>query len=217
MVRLHGPSTHPKSEAAPPTRGWTPLPVLSGGCRGNRQAAPPTRGWTLIRHHAGESAHRRAAPPTRGWTPALIAYLTDDAWLPPPTRGCQGCWAALRKTGCPAYAGMDLSGRCRATSNRPSGRLPRLRGDGPFVLATCPSAMRIGAAPPTRGWTRRRDHRKPGELAARLRGWTHDFQRLAELAWWLPRLRGDGPWTGPELGIETRRQGCPAYAGMDPL
>ena len=79
----------------------------------------------------------KAAPPTRGWT--LICY-----------------GLVVISNGCPAYAGMDPTSGVKAGLVE---RLPRLRGDGPRAVTELKDAL--AAAPPTRGWTRVLQQRRP--------------------------------------------------------
>ena len=115
-------------EAAPPTRGWTPLPHIR--CEA-RQGCPAYAGMDLLLSSTCPAGKR--LPRLRGDGP-VAAQASDWAYsAAPPTRG----WtlmvgvAIASAMGCPAYAGMDR-GRRRCPSN--GYRLPRLRG----------------------GWTRRR-------------------------------------------------------------
>ena len=111
-----------------------------------------------------------AAPPTRGWT------LEKKGWK----------WTTC---GCPAYAGMDPPA---AFCRRNLLRLPRLRGDGPFRISSEHSSEQ--AAPPTRGWTQifGRGPQNLGGCPA-YAGMDPLTPSRYRRAWWLPRLRGDGP------------------------
>ena len=120
-----------------------------------------------------------------------------------------------------------------ATSAVSTGRLPRTRGDGPHWTFRVEGAP---AAPPhTRGWTL-----FPSPLRATIRGSPAHAgmdppPRASSLEpRRLPRTRGDGPgrvaglglhrqapphtrgWTVQDRGVEHRRRGSPAHAGMDP-
>ena len=121
----------------------------------------------------------------------------------------------------------------RASASRPTGGLPRTRGDGPRLPFEAPVVP--GASPHTRGWTRYISD-----------GWwsSHGFpahagmdRAPAEVAGAfvrLPRTRGDGPeavvrmagwlsasphtrgWTPAFAALHQGDEGFPAHAGMDP-
>ncbi len=163
------------------------------------------------RYAIGSASRRSAPPPTRGWTPVTGSVPTATA-------------------GSPAHAGMDP--RCFSPMTLFTG-LPRPRGDGPSRLVTSPSIT--AAPPPTRGWTR-----ADVDGAARLdgspahAGMDPSRCRRCRSPRWLPRPRGDGPWTSrwsparswappPTRGWTLQRDvpgravaGSPAHAGMDP-
>ena len=172
-------------------------------------------------------------PRLRGDGPGSPPDGRSDIQAPPPTRGwTQGnVRKNVRKSGSPAYAGMDRTPR--AGRNGWS-RLPRLRGDGP--IARDEGIPDDGAPPPTRGWTPTlpeppcTGHGSPAYAGmdpnTRERG--HDREGL-------PRLRGDGPqhlpnhlvldmappptrgWTRVPQTLSIFVLGSPAYAGMDPM
>ena len=151
---------------------------------------------------------------------------------PPPTRG----WTHRRRfhgggeRGSPAHAGMDP----RSTSSSPtSGRLPRPRGDGPYLSA--PGAGTSTAPPPTRGWTLRRCGGAGGLRGSPAHAGMDPRSSFAARApCRLPRPRGDGPvgsfsssrrnrappptrgWTHALRAIHRAAAGSPAHAGMDP-
>ena len=131
--------------ATPPTRGWTHscscvgspyvgYPAYAGmdpratSLRRSRERLPRLRGDGPIESY-GQADADMATPPTRGWTHYRAGSRSD----------------AL---GYPAYAGMDPGTTWRS---RTSGRLPRLRGDGPEPKIDGPEELE--ATPPTRGWT----------------------------------------------------------------
>ena len=99
--------------------------------------------------------------------------------------------------------------------------LPRLRGDGPrrvnYARCVCP----VLAAPPTRGWTLQikghANHSLSPSAAPPTRGWT-----LRPLCF-SPAIKGTAApptrgWTPWKKLVELKGlEGCPAYAGMDPV
>ena len=132
--------------------------------------------------------------------------------------------------GSPAYAGMDPQTGVIKPSNR---RLPRLRGDGPYFASFQRKCRR--APPPTRGWTLAFRSCKPLPLGSpAYAGMDPAETGVYRSRVWLPRLRGDGPfsdkrnlrvemappptrgWTLTDALADVRKQGSPAYAGMDP-
>ena len=158
------------SRRLPRLRGDGPYSALA--CKPALAAAPPTRGWTFAR--PSQLARRPGCPAYAGMDPSAADVEMDRVGLPrlrgdgpkssfsrykrpmaaPPTRG----WTVLgwsrrnHGEGCPAYAGMDPAvGDWRG---RPT-RLPRLRGDGPKKPRILLSLAK--AAPPTRGWTPKRN------------------------------------------------------------
>ncbi len=152
-----------------------------------------------------------AAPRMRGWTPLRRVQLAG-------------------RQGCPAYAGMDPT-----TSVEPCRRcwLPRVCGDGPSLTS---AVVMVGrAAPRMRGWTPRASERAAkccgcpayAGMDPSSSGRSCRMRRL-------PRVCGDGPvmrfhadtqelaaprmrgWTPQHAGMCAVKNGCPAYAGMDP-
>ena len=213
--------------APPPTRGWTP---------GHRFAARRAAGSPA---YAGMDPRRNSRtsrciwlPRLRGDGPCGVVVARRQPQAPPPTRGWTPHISALPRTtrGSPAYAGMDRSAK-RIDMDRAG--LPRLRGDGPVRTDRPPD--RPPAPPPTRGWTRswrRRQHRTGGSPAYAGMDPIPSGSGMGSLG--LPRLRGDGPSTGP-LSMKPMKappptrgwtprtcstmlsvRGSPAYAGMDP-
>ena len=151
-----------------------------------------------------------ASPHTRGWTRSEPVTATTV-------------------TGFPAHAGMDPAG---IDGGAVDGGLPRTRGDGP--LAGLEVLWREAASPHTRGWTRQR--RRPSRRMLGFpahAGMDPAASRRRYRRRWLPRTRGDGPWTSStlrwvaEASPHTRgwtldvvdaamgRRGFPAHAGMD--
>ena len=213
-------------------------------------ASPHTRGWTRGPDHhgsdaAGFPAHAGmdpGAPPrpaARRWLPRTRGDGPGAAWPParetpasPHTRG----WTRRRDEtgrapgGFPAHAGMDPR-RYRPPPG--SGRLPRTRGDGPWIIQEFLFAR--PASPHTRGWTR---GRAPGAEPERgfpaHAGMDRRRPRRADGTRRLPRTRGDGPrlqgtttaaatasphtrgWTPRSILLGDRQVGFPAHAGMDP-
>ena len=131
--------------APPPTRGWTlhwqrlelrrdGSPAYAGMDPPRRSFQPSPAGLPRLRGDGPPTepmkiAARQAPPPTRGWTPEVSRVMA-------------------RLEGSPAYAGMDPRPAFQRCS---TGRLPRLRGDGPLRGSMC--QCRLEAPPPTRGWT----------------------------------------------------------------
>ena len=204
-----------------------------------RQASPHTLADLGFPAHAGmdlfHTSHKsppRRLPRTRGDGPGSGKGFQCRPGASPHTRGwtlrpVSGSHAAQ---GFPAHAGMDPHPASRG-ARRPG--LPRTRGDGPY---SCISAGGPDwASPHTRGWTRIRDR-----VPACRRGFPAHAgmdpsdapQSLASTG--LPRTRGDGPgpsittcrpswasphtrgWTRTAVQQDTRRDGFPAHAGMDP-
>ena len=214
-------------ESPPPTRGWTSAISHHSPCP---QVSPAYAGMDPTRRKDAEQGRR--LPRLRGDGPWTEGRGQTEGRSPPPTRG----WT-LRRTASravpnvsPAYAGMDL---CPTSAHAISGRLPRLRGDGPGLLRSVVHPAR--SPPPTRGWTRLAvlldllDAVSPayaGMDPPRPAPWC---QRTC-----LPRLRGDGPgvslgtgqhvasppptrgWTREKVRTLSGPDVSPAYAGMDP-
>ena len=152
-----------------------------------------------------------ASPHTRGWT--LVTGFRP-----------------VTRRGFPAHAGMDPP-TIRPGST--SWRLPRTRGDGPWVCVRDRQLQR--ASPHTRGWTRPRSngrHDRDGFPAHA--GMDPMRARVQPALRGLPRTRGDGPrvryrgalagsasphtrgWTPFRRSHRSRPCGFPAHAGMDP-
>ena len=191
----------------PRLRGDGPCkPSGVGYCR---SAPPPTRGWSLKRRRPGFYTYgspayagmvpnyvkirelRSRLPRLRGDGPSQAPAYGGPAGAPPPTRG----WslAAFRHqspcVGSPAYAGMVPD---RNNRQCPRHRLPRLRGDGPYVGGTV--IVSEMAPPPTRGWSPwikfyPRDWRGSPAYA----GMVPVVAKVHVKVVRLPRLRGDGP------------------------
>ena len=193
--------------ASPHTRGWT---------RSNGLARAPATGFPA---HAGMDPPpawrgRPAArlPRTRGDGPGMIPAVQTLDQASPHTRGwTPACGFLLRRhRGFPAHAGMDPA---RSGSRGLTRRLPRTRGDGPWIRL--PEAPGCTASPHTRGWTCHR-----GERPSRSRGFPAHAgmdpldPRTARSAIRLPRTRGDGPLAAGYLAAY--EGGFPAHAGMDP-
>ena len=175
-----------RGQAAPPTRGWTPCPLLRGqaghGCPAYAGMDPRTLFLS--------SALARL-PRLRGDGPREVASAAVAALAAPPTRGwTRPLWiCSVPVQGCPAYAGMDPGQHSR---ERGTPGLPRLRGDGPDLMAR--QERGVLAAPPTRGWTRRApicpDQATGCPAYAGMDPW---YESESDRRQRLPRLRGDGP------------------------
>ena len=120
--------------APPPTRGWTPVARLFEGLGlGSPAHAGMDPGWCC------PGPGRWWLPRPRGDGPQIGSMLILTLPAPPPTRG----WTPERlpdrdlKLGSPAHAGMD---RLASTHVSSRNRLPRPRGDGPFLV------RKVGAA-----------------------------------------------------------------------
>ena len=195
------------AEAPPHTRGWTPAPDAR---LAQLPGSPAHAGMDLrIERHDGR---RRRLPRTRGDGPWIPAMTTRTASAPPHTRGWT--WVGIGPQGpaggSPAHAGMDLAAGRRA---EPEYRLPRTRGDGPDRRSVM--ALLAMAPPHTRGWTqdgRSRPDRVGGSPAHA--GMDPPSLPVTSRRRWLPRTRGDGPFAGRVLGMDSA--GSPAHAGMDP-
>ena len=230
-TRGDGPSRprciHSVSRASPHTRGWTRLVV-------NRMV--DAGGFPA---HAGmDPGGSRAShgppglPRTRGDGPDRYRLMPCPSVASPHTRGWTRCRQEqrARRHGFPAHAGMDPGGH-RATRGHHG--LPRTRGDGPSVrrraMASTP------ASPHTRGWTRGDHPRAEDRVGFPAHAGMDPGRRQPDgVRKWLPRTRGDGPWSGrsrvrhraasPHTRGWTRaphrarrpRSGFPAHAGMDP-
>ena len=190
-------------------RGDGPLEVRE---LGRQVAAPPhARGWTP--HLGRRRQHAEGSPACAGMDPWQWAHRRRPDWLPrmrgDGPRWCPGCetacgapphargWTQCRKLpamwhlGSPACAGMDPCSRVRASS---STWLPRMRGDGPVIVAS--SSRPIWAPPHARGWTLIRVT-KPGRLLGSPACAGMDLAQgiAGGRAGGLPRMRGDGPLT----------------------
>ena len=155
-----------------------------GGLPGTRVGSDPCSPVT--------NPPRSGLPRTRGDGPRISPVKGEGYEPSPHTRAWTPCRAAVGRlrTGFPAHAGMDRS----TTGGSPvTRRLPRTRGDGPFIG---PGPMPAAAASPAQAgmdpclWDPRPSARR---LPPHTRGWTAD------------RARDDF------IG-----QGFPAHAGMDP-
>ncbi len=232
----------------PRTRG--DRPGVNALCMGVRPAPPHTRGSTHAGHrlrgpdqgspaHAGidrlpcnPRAESMWLPRTRGDRPSRDVRRSWRVWAPPHTRGSTPGIHRLRQRaeGSPAHAGIDP--HC-PVSPRGDQRLPRTRGDRPFMGSTHAMA---GAAPPhTRGSTQ--DH-APGDVVVAgspAHAGIDPCHRLrVGVSARLPRTRGDRPSrpmsagsamaapphtrgsTPDWLGDENSGDGSPADAGIDP-
>ena len=139
-----------RPEVPPPTRGWSPTPVIEW--------------WSIMGSpaHAGmvpsspvELSSSRGFPRPRGDGPIRRGRDRDLAQVPPPTRGwSQGSGRCARPDiGSPAHAGMVPWMRAPMSM---ATWFPRPRGDGPWHGLPC--GDRDGVPPPTRGWS----HWRPG-------------------------------------------------------
>ena len=192
----------------PRTRGDGPLYMRPAPATG--RASPHTRGWTPASNPG--SAASSGLPRTRGDGPTSTSRSRCASKASPHTRG----WtpapssASPARPGFPAHAGMDPGQGAVIVVGK---GLPRTRGDGPVTRIT--GVRTELASPHTRGWTHRQAAREAGGSR-------------------LPRTRGDGPvshvaqvtrhvasphtrgWTRTAVQQDTRRDGFPAHAGMDP-
>ena len=202
----------PATQRLPRTRGDGP----SWSCRARwRFGAPPhTRGWTLSdarrqRRRSGSPAHAgmdpsfsiyitrvERLPRTRGDGPCHQAAVASILEAPPHTRGwtIPSATASRIARGSPAHAGMDPITSGMATTQR---RLPRTRGDGPYLKAGMPVGR--GAPPHTRGWTLL-EHALHGveDGSPAHAGMDPRTASAVGSADRLPRTRGDGPWRLPQ-------------------
>ena len=131
--------------AAPPTRGWTRRTSWRIGCG---PGCPAYAG--MDPKASGRPPKAKRLPRLRGDGPIDTANAHVLGTAAPPTRGwtLASCRHSFAPIGCPAYAGMDPYEVVYMICKK---RLPRLRGDGPFLKwKTLPKTL---AAPPTRGWT----------------------------------------------------------------
>ena len=148
-TRGDGPSWNRTSKtpgrAPPHTRGWT---STSGFSALSRDGSPAHAGMDPRRRRSGR--RRARLPRTRGDGPQKSRVTPHGCAAPPHTRG----WTPARAlhgvvlVGSPAHAGMDPY---RRGAHRPTGWLPRTRGDGPGMRA--PQRFGGPAPPHTRGWT----------------------------------------------------------------
>ncbi len=157
---------------------------------------PPTRGWTRL--DLVEFREVYSLPRPRGDGPLMPSNLTKGTASPPPTRG----WTLLLRHMAspddvsPAHAGMDPRYRRRWCC---SARLPRPRGDGPWVRE--PHESSITSPPPTRGWTPAVPLTLTPETVSPAHAGMDPCSRFAgPKNWRLPRPRGDGPVSAPSVG-----------------
>ena len=132
-------------------------------------------------HTRSYFARLEASPHSRGWTCRLLFGLG-------------------LKLGFPALAGMDLSPEAESLLRW---GLPRTRGDGPTVANS--GAWLAEASPHSRGWTLNKsvtDRVTEGFPA--LAGMDLRTGSSATSRTWLPRTRGDGPFSQSELARQTR-------------
>ena len=210
------------------TRGWTPA------------AGPEVCELVGFPAHAGMDPSAISPPPRRPWLPrtrgdgpAAWTRVPAGTVASPHTRG----WTLGRprvemfQAGFPAHAGMDP---CWSWIPDRSKRLPRTRGDGPCQAGAPPDPIR--ASPHTRGWTAwtaDRGRSRPGFPAHA--GMDPCRGSRAAGGTGLPRTRGDGPasrpqlseghrasphtrgWTLGDVELHLARLGFPAHAGMDPV
>ncbi len=214
-------------KAPPRSRGWT---QMEAGLASGGDGSPALAGMDPI-PRPGLRARRRL-PRARGDGPRHRRLADQRVRAPPRSRG----WtrddgrARLPVHGSPALAGMDPY-RWKMT---PSGiRLPRARGDGPYVDATTASLYQ--APPRSRGWTLPAvGFSGHGRGSPALAGMDPSCRIDREGSMRLPRARGDGPrpggdsrradaapprsrgWTRKSLSRASVNHGSPALAGMDP-
>ncbi len=130
-------------------------------------------------------------PRARGDRPKIYRLEAYQFVAPPRTRGStlRRPGRRGRRPGSPAHAGIDPA--C-AMANRSSSRLPRARGDRPFLHR--PDSLTRRAPPRTRGSTPLRSRRgvvKPGSPAHA--GIDPGYRAGADSVFRLPRARGDRP------------------------
>ncbi len=213
--------------AAPHTRGSTRAVAqprdVRPGCPAHAGIDPPR----------GPRRHRaQGLPRTRGDRPCSAASLTRRSAAAPHTRGSTRREREhdVRRSGCPAHAGIDPRSLPRSAKGR---RLPRTRGDRPRRAGVAWTPAR--AAPHTRGSTRRFERRPCRGFGCPAHAGI-DPRRApsVEAGRRLPRTRGDRPVaTGQARRLELaaphtrgstlvcarpvlRHAGCPAHAGIDP-
>ncbi len=139
-----------RARAAPPlARGWTPtVERLDSRVAGSPARAGMDPGSTRIAAGADAGSPARAGMDPLSKTAGVLIKQA-----PPLARGwtLRRALVGNRERGSPARAGMDPPGsRCHPRW----GRLPRSRGDGPWLPLAWIAAS---AAPPlARGWTRQR-------------------------------------------------------------
>ena len=171
-------------------------------------------------------------PRPRGDGPSPRSTAIRAVSVAPPTRGWSLGRTAFRAfhRGCPAHAGMVP---IPAFRRGPTSRLPRPRGDGPYLQRVNESFM--GVAPPTRGWSVRVDAALGGVAGCPAHaGMVRCRCDIPAISSWLPRPRGDGPqvaarldkleqvapptrgWSRLDQAPRIDGVGCPAHAGMVP-
>ena len=193
-------------------------------------ASPHPRGWT--RAVGPDALARRGFPAPAGMDPAVGRSVCADAGLPrtrgdgprrstvpprgtgasPHPRGWTRGRAAVRHRhgGFPAPAGMDPR---RGSIRHSNSRLPRTRGDGPRREGGPADAAQ--ASPHPRGWTQ--DYPPPVGQARGFpapAGMDPCTRRFRSSTRWLPRTRGDGPWS--RLGADATYAASPHPRGWTP-
>ncbi len=175
------------SSLAPPlTRGWS----LHGRQDGDHELGSPAHAG-MVHTGASWSSFSTGLPRSRGDGPNTQSGRQTLSMAPPLTRG----WslaspeARTRALGSPAHAGMVPRS---PMPSAPARRLPRSRGDGPYVRS---GSGYVRLAPPlTRGWSRRgcpEEARADGSPAHA--GMVPSRSIAGSTVSWLPRSRGDGP------------------------
>ncbi len=175
--------------APPQTWGWTPRAVRRPQVWGGSPTdvgmdpthPPPQAGAARLPHRRGDGPDRR------------YAYFHRPS-APPQTWGWTSCVTALTlaSAGSPTDVGMDPSST--GVSSR-SARLPHRRGDGP--ASSAPDIRAARAPPQTWGWTRRRRPGRAGRQGSPTDvGMDLTYLYPAEMRYWLPHRRGDGPHAG---------------------
>ena len=236
--------------------GWLPRargdgPVVDRLTYQKLLASPRTGGWTRSRPalrtartgfpaHAGMDpsgaripAASRGLPRARGDGPSSRRASGISSWASPRTRG----WTRIRsrhhhrRLGFPAHAGMDPAAIFGITLFK---RLPRARGDGPKEYTYWKTVKT--ASPRTRGWTlAANDVVMPAPGFPAHAGMDPFKNGAFSFSSWLPRARGDGPWSTGQYSAalaasprtrgwtlessscRERLPGFPAHAGMDPM